>query len=514
MNPYDELPYLGGSFRHTHPDHLGTIARLFGQRPAPASHCRVLELGCASGVNLRQMACVAPESEFVGVDGSSVQIEQGREVAAAIGLDNLRLVHRDILDTADDLGRFDYIICHGVWSWVPPKVQEAIFASCKRLLQPDGVAYISYNTLPGWYQRLQIRDLMLFHATTFEGTKDQIDQARAIMGFLSRGSSFGESVYRTMNQHWNDHMQNYWNEYVFHEYLAEVNQPVYFKDFIAGAMPHGLQYLGEAEFATMLPDDLPAEVQDDLARVTTDLLRGEQYMDFLRNRTFRRTLLVHEDVELERTLSWRSLQELRLNALFQAKDIRELGDDSDATFHRIQDEAPLSINVPIVKAALVELADRAPRSISFDDLLAGAQERLGRVEEADLESLGTNLLACASRDFLEISSQARAFTLDLSERPRASRVTLHDVQTSVYATNLLFQQVALQPFERHLLMLCDGQHDRAAMGKKLTVQMDEGLFDLDWVGPPLAGNPDVEQIMVSLVEPRLKKLAQQAMFIS
>ena len=114
MNPYDELPYLGGSFRHTHPDHLGTIARLFGQRPAPASHCRVLELGCASGVNLRQMACVAPESEFVGVDGSSVQIEQGREVAAAIGLDNLRLVHRDILDTADDLGRFDYIICHGV----------------------------------------------------------------------------------------------------------------------------------------------------------------------------------------------------------------------------------------------------------------------------------------------------------------------------------------------------------------------------------------------------------------
>ena len=83
---------------------------------APARRCRVLELGCAAGVNLRQMAQAAPESEFVGIDGSAVQIEQGQEVLRELDLPNLRLEHADILSLSErqDLGLFDYIVCHGV----------------------------------------------------------------------------------------------------------------------------------------------------------------------------------------------------------------------------------------------------------------------------------------------------------------------------------------------------------------------------------------------------------------
>lgn len=519
MNPYDALPYVGGSFRHTHPDHLATLARLFGLPSGLASACRVLELGCAAGVNLRQMACVAPDSEFVGIDGSAVQVAAGQEVVQQLGLSNLELVHQDILTvpTQEGLARFglfDFIICHGVWSWVPPEVQQAIFASCKKLLKPDGVAYISYNTLPGWYQRLQVRDLMLFHAKTFEGTQDQIDQARAILGFLSKGSSHGESVYRTMNQHWNEHLKSTWNEYLFHEYLAQVNEPVYFKDFMAAVSPHGLQYLGEAEFSTMLPSDLPEEVQEDLNRVSTDLLRGEQYMDFLRNRTFRRTLLVHEHHEPERNLNWRSLFGLRMAALFQAKEVGALTDSSTASFHRMSDEAPLSVDVPIVKAALVELADRYPQSVGFEELLSASQARIGRVEEQDAEDLGTNLLACASRDFLELGCEPRGFCPTVSELPTATVVSRYDAEQGAYATNLLFQHLALEPFERHLLMCCDGEHDVPAMARVLAAKLDEGIFDIDWVGPPLAGNPQVEQILEGLVAARLKKLARQALLIA
>ena len=123
MNPYDAVPYVGGSFRHTHADHLRTIAGLFGIESAPARQCRVLELGCAAGVNLRQMAQAAPGSEFVGIDGSTVQIEQGQEVLRQLNLPNLRLEHADILSLSErqDLGVFDYIVCHGVWSWGAPR---------------------------------------------------------------------------------------------------------------------------------------------------------------------------------------------------------------------------------------------------------------------------------------------------------------------------------------------------------------------------------------------------------
>lgn len=518
MNLYDELPYVGGSFRHTHPDHLRTIARLFGIDAAPARGCRMLELGCAAGVNLRQMAESAPESEFVGIDGSSVQIGQGLEVLETLDLPNLSLHHADILtldneDAVERFGTFDYIICHGVWSWVPGPVKEAIFAASKRLLRPDGVAYISYNTLPGWYQRLQVRDLMRFHANTFEGTKDQIDQARAILGFLAKGSSHGESIYRTMNQHWNDQLAQTWNEYLFHEYLAPVNEPVYFKDFLAAATPHKLQYLGEAEFSTMVPTDLPDEVQADLERVATDLLRGEQYMDFLRNRTFRRTLLIHDHHVPERNLNWKVLRGMRLSALFGAKDVGELGDDSTATFHRFSDEAPLSIDVPIVKAVLVDLADNAPDSLLFEDLVERAQARLGRLVDSDAEDVGTNLLASATRDFVEISTGARFFHNGVSERPRATRVTLRDVAESRYATNLVFQHLAVEPFEQHLLRLCDGEHTHDQMAAKLTAQMDDGLFDVEWKGPALKGNPDIERILLSIVQTRLRKLARKALFV-
>lgn len=516
MNPYDAVPYVGGSFRHTHADHLRTIAGLFGIESAPARQCRVLELGCAAGVNLRQMAQAAPESEFVGIDGSAVQIEQGQEVLRQLNLPNLRLEHADILSLSErqDLGVFDYIVCHGVWSWVPEAVQQAIFATTKALLAPNGVAYISYNTLPGWYQRLQVRDLMRFHAMTFEGPEDQINQARAILGFLAKGSSHGESVYRTLNQHWNDTISKTWNEYIFHEYLAEVNRPVYFKDFVAQATTHALQYLGEAEFSTMVPTDLPDEVQADLERVATDLLRGEQYMDFLRNRTFRRTLLVHTDHTPERSLNWQSLQSRRLSALFSAKDVGELSDTSTAIFHRVADEAPLSIDVPIVKAVLLELADCAPGSVEFDELVRRGQERLGRVQDSDAEAAGTNLLASATRDFIEISTGPRFFTMTVSDRPRVSEVTRRDVRESRYATNLLFQHVAVEPFEQHLLRLCDGAHTHEEMAKKLTVEIDEGLLDVEWKGPRLKGNPDVENIVLSIVKSRLKKLARQGLLLA
>src|SRR5262245_57118876 len=117
-NSYDDVPYENFAFVQTHPDRLATIARMFGLITPEVSTSRVLELGCASGGNLLPMAFNLPRAEFVGIDLSQRQIERGRETIAAVGIPNARLEHASILDISRDWGTFDYIICHGVFSWV------------------------------------------------------------------------------------------------------------------------------------------------------------------------------------------------------------------------------------------------------------------------------------------------------------------------------------------------------------------------------------------------------------
>src|SRR5262245_55529309 len=152
-NSYDEVPYESHPFAQTHPDHLATVATLFGMRPAPVARCRVPELGCASGGNLIPMAEQLPQSQFLGVDLSARQVDDGRRVLGPLGLTNVELRHASILDVDDGYGPFDYVLCHGVYSWVPPAVQDKILDVCAHNLAPQGVGYISYNTYPGWHMR-------------------------------------------------------------------------------------------------------------------------------------------------------------------------------------------------------------------------------------------------------------------------------------------------------------------------------------------------------------------------
>src|SRR5262245_46505716 len=117
---YDTVPYESHPFAQSHPDRLATVATLLGLKPPPVARCRVLELGCASGGNLIPMAVGLPGSTFVGVELSRRQAEAGQRVIEALGLKNVELRHLSILDVDDDFGRFDYVVCHGVYSWVPP----------------------------------------------------------------------------------------------------------------------------------------------------------------------------------------------------------------------------------------------------------------------------------------------------------------------------------------------------------------------------------------------------------
>lgn len=131
VNAYDEVLYPGYPRSQTHPDRLATLATLFGMKPAPVERCRVLELACGDGGNLIPMALGLPESEFVGIDSAACPVAQGRTLSESLGLKNITLRQLDIMEVASDFGQFDYIIIAGLYSWVPPPVQDKILVTCK-----------------------------------------------------------------------------------------------------------------------------------------------------------------------------------------------------------------------------------------------------------------------------------------------------------------------------------------------------------------------------------------------
>ena len=283
---YDEFPYQSVPLRQTHPDHLATVASLFGFDAADVGRARVLEIGCGSGGNLIPLAASYPDSTFVGIDLSAVQIAHGAAEIEALGLRNIRLQAMDVMAFDEAQGAFDYIIAHGIYSWVPAPVQDRILALCASLLAPNGIAFVSYNTLPGWRMLSTVREAMLYHTRDVEDSGARVAKARATLDFLAEAVPDRDSAYGRLLRLAAEHIRQKPDYYVLHEYLEETNEAVYFEQFVERVVARGLRYLGDSDIRTMLPLGLPPKTDATLNRIAPGLIRREQFLDFLKSRSF------------------------------------------------------------------------------------------------------------------------------------------------------------------------------------------------------------------------------------
>jgi methyltransferase-like protein/cyclopropane fatty-acyl-phospholipid synthase-like methyltransferase len=448
------------------------MAKLFGMTPAPLAHCRVLELGSASGGNLIPMALHLPEATFLGLDLSARQVADGQATIAKAGLSNVELRQMDIMNVDRSLGTFDYIIAHGVFSWVPTPVQEKLLRICKENLAPHGVAYVSYNTYPGWRMRGMIRDMMVYHVRGFPDTNVRVQQARALLDFLSQNVPTENNAYGIMLKQELEMLRKQGDSYLAHDHLEEVNEPVYFHEFAARAGACGLQYLGEVEFNTMLASNFPAQVSETLRKIAPDVIRMEQYMDFLRNRPFRQTLLVHQGVTLNRHLDWKSMRGFQIASAAKPSSVTPDIATSAKEEFRHPNGMGLATADPIVKSAFTILAERWPQSISVARLGAEARHRLDQHPQAskdpaemarDDELLGTELLRCWAAAVVEVRIEPPRMVNVLSERPQASAIARAQAEQGVAVANLRHEPINVDEFTRNLVRLLDGHRDREAL---------------------------------------------------
>lgn len=460
---YDEFPYQSVPLRQTHPDHLATVASLFGFDAPDVARARVLEIGCGSGGNLIPMAASYPESTFVGIDLSAVQIAHGASEIEALGLRNIRLQAVDVM-AFDGQEVFDYIIAHGIYSWVPAPVQDRILALCASLLATAGIAFVSYNTLPGWRMLSTVREAMLYHSRDVEDPQARVAKARATLDFLADAVPDRDSAYGRLLQLAAEHIRQKPDYYVLHEYLEEANEAVYFEQFVERIAARGLRYLGDSDVRTMLPIGLAPKVEATLNRIAPGLMRREQFLDFLKSRSFRQSLLIRAGATLDRKLSAARVMTLRVAAQVQRDAAPvDLASDRPETF-RFADGRSVEASSRIVKSALAILASQWPLAIPFDRLHQEAAAVLGGGAydtPAERDLLAAEILRLHLGGAAELHRAAPPFVLALGPRPEASAIARRDAPRGAASASLRHEPIVLREVERGLLPLLDGTRTRA-----------------------------------------------------
>jgi cyclopropane fatty-acyl-phospholipid synthase-like methyltransferase len=405
---YDTLPYHGNFIPMTHPDRMATMAVLHGINPPPVERCRVLELGCTDGGNLLSMAETLPNASFLGVDLSPRQIAEGRAAMEALGVGNVELLTMNLTKVDDSFGLFDYIICHGVYSWVTASVRDKILEICSRNLAPDGVAYVSYNTYPGWHLRRILREMMLYHTQGITDPTGRVHQARALLEFVTRFALPQDGPYSCGLREESRKFEKYQGTYIFHEFLAEENHPVYFHEFVVHAASAGLRYLSHATFG-LEESGLSPEFLQDISQLGPDIIRREQYIDFVLNRSFRQSLLCHAGRMTAGGPRPEAVRSLRLVAMARPENpTPDLRSDAREPFRTVHG-SKFMIDEPLLKSALFALHRLWPRSTSLEQLWAMSRELVGESKvttETDCEELATKLLQCHMMQLVDLHTCA------------------------------------------------------------------------------------------------------------
>ena len=509
-NSYDAMAYPGAVYPQTQPDTLATVAAWHGLKPAPVAQCRVLELGCGDGSNLIALAYALPGSEFVGLDLSSSAIQRGNVQVEKLGLRNLRLQAADVMEAGRELGVFDFIIAHGLYSWVPEAVREKILSLCAELLTEQGVAYVSYNAYPGNHLRDLARRMMHFHAGAFADPRQQMAQARALLKFVAEAKPEPDVYHQVVRQEL-DRVTRYTDAGFFHDDLSSTNQSFYFHEFATSAARHGLQYLSEAEVTDLQEDGLSATATVMLHQLgSQNVIAREQYLDFLKGRAFRQSLLCRDHLQLDRVPN-----PGRVMDLFVAAEVRPVSPVANFRAPGLEDfagpsHAVIATGHALVKAALVHLGEIWPGALSFRELVAAASAKLAEPgaapiapEAGEVAALAGFLLQSYAIGFVELHVHRPGLVTQISERPVASALARLQIQSGPAVSSLRHTVIKLEDAPlQHLLALLDGTRDRAA----LLLAMKEFL--------PAAGTNRTEADLAGQLECSLRALALSGLLVS
>jgi SAM-dependent methyltransferase len=481
----------------------------------------VLELGCGDGGNALSMAQTLPDAQVLGVDASPGAIERGTTLARAAGLANVELRCATFEQLGDGAGKpagkdpgdpygkgqvqslgkgpveslrndsaeFDYIVAHGVYSWVPPQARGALLDCVKRCLAPEGIAFVSYNAYPGSYLRDMARDMLRYHVQGVSDPGERLASAQELMRTIveiEQPSPFARVLREQMER-----MLGYSDALLFHDDLAEVSTPFYFHEFVEHVSARGLQFLSEADLFESQMRDVPESAGHLMASLPEDAVVREQYMDFFKNRMFRQTLICHDRTPIDRALDEAAVEGLWISS--RARPQEDVGregeegrargetqpiahgpepeEDPEARTFLTPEGSSMTTSEPLVQAAMGALGDAWPRSLAFPTLLARAREAAG--PEAPREPVAARLRGVLLQAYLArivmLAGCVPPVSGEVGERPTVSPLARAQSAAGLLAcSSLLHANIRLDgELEAGALRLLDGTRTLAEVAVEL-----------------------------------------------
>ena len=545
-NDYDKVLYPGGSHVETWPDRLAAMAVLLGMEPgpAPSETCRVLEIGCGEGGNLIPMALGLPGARLVGIDLARRPVEIARERAKAVGVGNAEFRQMDLADVGPGLGEFDYVIAHGVYSWVPDAVRERLLAVCRANLSPNGVAFVSYNALPGGSPRQMARSVAHYHLAQLDPADPaaQVAETRALIGFLAEvqfAQPHERAAYRAGLREEMALMAKLPDGVVFHDTIAEQNRAFYFHEFVAAAGRHGLRFLGESSLPDVMNPHFPPALRQRLEQLLARLpaarqdeeqaaVLREQYADLVKGTAFRQTLLCRAEARADRRPTAQRVRGLWAGGQcrFEPRppDVGQLRELVRSPAARMTFTGPPGVTAssdsPLMKAALVHLSRSWPRFLPFDEVVESARAHSGAASadrEQDARQLADTLLGTAAAKLVELRFRPPRLTTRAGPNPVASPVARRQAADAPDAilVNLVGQNV--QPPAgstiRRLLPLLDGSRDREALVDALLERVRSGELTVEDNGAPVRDEVRLRPTFRTEVERGLSELAVNGLLL-
>jgi SAM-dependent methyltransferase len=470
LTTYDDLPYDSVPLPEADPEYLAALARLHGLAAPEAGRARVLELGCGSGGNLLPIAWYARQSSCIGIEPSRRQAEDGQRLIDAAGVSNAQILHADFSTLNRPLGEFDFILAHGVFSWVPTPMQEALLRLCAQHLARNGIACISFNVFPGWQSRQALRGFLLRHVARINGTVDQVTAAKQALRQMAADWSGGPLREFPDLRDELQFLVDASPASLFREYLSDINEPFTIGEFLSRAQIHGLDYLADASPGLCRR---PGSMR--LALV-------EQQFDEREMTRVRRSLLVRKGAPRLSEDPDSVLDATAFHSNLQCNEEIKLDTPAAQSFHSRRG-AVFGVRHPMTKAALIVLASIYPESIRFTDLVEAAQvvmQRFGVTHKrTEASAFREEWRTLTWRHAVTPNLKPQKFFCDITPSPLAHALARAQAAMGHSAIGGAHQvALELDAPARTLLSLLDGTHNRIALVAKLFARREFQGLDL------------------------------------
>ena len=473
MNAYDSLPYQSFAISITAPAYLEMQARLRGFTPASFKTANVLEVGCGDGGNLLPLAHYHPNSHFLGIDASATHIEQALKAKKELGLNNIEFLLMDI-SQYQTLQKFDYIIVHGVFSWVPEAVRKAILQLVKSNLSTEGLFYLSYNCTPGWSIRGLVRQQLRI-ADQQRSPKQDVTHGLKLCHDLSTIIKGNDSPYALLLQQELERVGRFNPSYVAHEYLSDINQDFIFSTVATSAMENGLDYVGDAN--DFRPEGLVDYTLYAQLNKTYPALQREDFIDLICFRQMRASIFCKQNSSFQRVEDFFEIESFSIigrfdfDPLWQHNLYGEMNFKNDAGLE-------FTISNPLVKIALVMISQAWPNghaltyftSKNIEDSLRPDIDSLDEMIDTNQTELVESIRLLHWHGFLELALGNTISPSTIPDCPKLNKLSAFEVKHKSAITNGNHKIIWLSPLQCSVLQLLDGKTSQQEIAEILLAQ--------------------------------------------